>query len=166
MEDQERVSSTTLSYCHPVCDSKCNNLNHQPNYELVMLTQFTRFNPNPNCERCFPAFLVACVQLLLAICKDTRRSIILCDTFVSLCKSMYRPAIKNYITCLNSHENPPPYCFCSRCFRELLQDILVTYNQYEVLYVENVPSASAEFFVKFLNILSTCEHGCPQVIGS
>lgn len=166
MDNQrDQVSSTTSTYCYPICDDSCDNLYHYPDYKWTMRNRFTRFNPNNNCHDCFPSLLVASVELLIATCEDMRRKEILSDTFVSLAKSIFKPAIRNYAICVNSHENPPPHYFCSRCFKLLLEDILITFYQYNVIKYENMPTACAIFYAQFVGILANCQNGCIAAVG-
>ncbi len=158
------VDSTTSTYCHPYCDVDCNNLWHEPRFAWTMRNRFTEFNPNPACPSCFPTFLVCSVYLLMAVCQDTRRSEVLCDTYVSLMKSCFKPAVRNYRRCVAEHRNSPPHWFCSRCFQAFAEDMITTLHPFNVIRCEKVPSATAEFFISFMNIMSKCENGCQQEV--
>lgn len=157
------VSSSTDTYCYPVCDHDCDNLRHEPDFIPSMEPIFRRFNPNERCH-CFFKFLQCAVKLVRKICEDTRRREIYSDTFVCLIKSLYKPAIRNYRRCLAEHENTPPHSFCTRCFKDFSEETLTTIHCYNIIHMERVPVKLCKFFISFIDIICRCQDGCLEVV--
>lgn len=116
ISDEELVSSTK-KVCGEDCHSECQDLHHEPNYNIQMRVFGAAYNPNPNCDTCFPAFLIKTVIVAIKICTTTLRTYIFSEVFVVGVRDAYIDCAKYYQKCLIKHPNKPPESFASNAIK-------------------------------------------------
>lgn len=156
--------SSTQGFCTVVCDEHCCDLTHAPPYTWVMTTQFNNYNPNPNCDKCFPSFLVLGVETLMQVCLNQRRWDIFEADFVVELKSILTSTIRNMKNCQNKHPNHAPDFCCHKEFTKFFSDCEATFHGYflknDGMFAINI----SKFYVKTIRLITNCPNDCLQVI--
>lgn len=159
ISDEELVSSTKKD-CGENCHSECQDLLHKPNYAIQMRVFGSNYNPNPNCDVCFPAFLIKTVIVASKICKTTLRSYIFSELFVFGARDAYIDLAKYYQKCLIKHPNKPPGKFCIKCHKKFMTKILIPLGK-DNLRPNSFPSiVICHLFNNTRMSLDSCQHGC------
>ncbi len=155
--------SSTQGFCTVVCDEHCCDLTHDPPYTWVMSTQFTRYNPNPRCDKCFPSFLVLGVETLMKVCHNQRRWDIFEEDFVAELKSILTETIRNARNCRTKHPNNAPDHCCHRDYIKFFCDCEATFHGYHIIQNCRFAIEISKYYIKTIKMIFDCPNGCMEI---